>query len=285
MRELIGWLIIVFCSISCLGQKNVQKSLFSKNINWNKYEKLVSTTYKAKEINKIKDDLLIYLKDNKILKDNLQNFHFIDYNSNGIIDIIYSGYGMTDSKQTIIFELGLDGMYYSNFNKFGEIINIYQSNICMPVSFVLRDIMCCGGNQIIYEVYSLILSKKESRLQLSAKYCSYRETEIPNELLDKAITFEVVNKKYFLRLSPNIDVSNKYNEDLHINGNIVQTYTTGSKGYAISQRIDSTGRIWWFVIMLNNLNLKDNSTVGDNNTIHHYSIGWMSSKYLIHIKL
>ena len=66
----------------------------------------------------------------------------------------------------------------------------------------------------------------------------------------------------------------------NINGNIVQTYTTRSKGYAISQRTDSTGRIWWFVIMLNNLNLKDNSTVGDNNTIHHYSSGWMSSKYL-----
>lgn len=80
-------------------------------------------------------------------------------------------------------------------------------------------------------------------------------------------------------MNPYIDSSQKYNEDLHINGNIVQTYTKGSKGYAISERVDSSGRVWWFVVMLNNLNLNGSFSEGSNNSITNYSIGWMSSRY------
>lgn len=269
--------IILF---SLIANAFAQKSIFEKSFDWKGYEQQFDLKYRIGEINKIKDDLLLYFNESSDLEDNLSDFHFVDYDLNGIMDIIYSGYGGTDSMRTLIFELGKDGAYYSTFNKFGEIINVIKYGACTPVSLVLRDVECCGGNQIVYEVYHYSKEVSLSKYLLSAKYSSYRETELPKVISGSSILFQVVYEKYYLRLNPIVDKNQEYNEDLRINGNIAQTYTSGSKGYAIAEKRDLTGRVWWFVIMLNNLNIKGTASVGSNNSVHNYSIGWMSSKYL-----
>lgn len=170
--------IILLCS---LGKAYAQESIFIKNIDWQAYETELDITYRTGEINKIQDDLLSYFKENQSLKQNLVNFHFVDYDFNGVVDILYSGYGGTESMRTLVFELGIDGLYHCTFNMFGELINIFQYSHCLPMSFVLRDIECCGGNHVIYEVYHLDKGIVSSKLNLTAKYSSYRETEIPNK--------------------------------------------------------------------------------------------------------
>jgi len=40
-----------------------QNSIFDKNIDWDSYEIKSEIAYKKIEVNKIKDDLLIYLRD------------------------------------------------------------------------------------------------------------------------------------------------------------------------------------------------------------------------------
>lgn len=273
-------LLISFMLLTFVSNAYAQESIFTKSVEWKDLEKKYELKYRISEINKIKDDLLNYFNENEDLDQNLSDFHFLDYDFNGIIDIIYSGYGGIDSMRTLIFELGKDGYYHSTFNKIGELINIVKYSVYTPVSLVLRDVECCGGNQIVYEVYHLSREKSQSKYVLSAKYSSFRQTDIPKDIFDKPILFKVVNEKYYLRLNPFLNKSQEYNEDLHIDGNIVQSYTYGSNGYAIAKKIDLTGRVWWFVIMLNNLNKKGAISEGSNNDVHNYSIGWMSSRYL-----
>jgi len=186
--------------------------------------------------------------------------------------------------RTIIFKKDSVGSYHKVFDKFGELINIIKHDSFVPISLVLKDIECCGSNQIVYEIYNLVKLHGKSEYILSAKYSSYRETELPKDSFVSPRLFEVKNEKYFLRLNPYIETSNKYEEDLHIDGNIVQIYKSKSKGYAIAEEKDSTGRIWWFVIMMNNLDIKGTLSEGGNNEIKNYSIGWMSSRYLKEIK-
>jgi len=276
MKELFIYLLLMILGNTMYAQE----SIFTKNVNWKNYEKEYDVKEKIIEVNKIKDELLVYLKSNERLNDNLSSFHFIDYDFNGEIDIIYSGNAGTESLRTLIFERRNDGFYYKIFDKFGEVINIIQQDSFIPISLVLRDIECCGSNQIVYEVYHLLKETKSSKFRLSTKYSSFRETELPQIIFSQPKLFEVENEKYYLRLAPYIEVSNKYEEDLHIDGNIVHTYKRMSKGYAIAENTDSTGRVWWFVVMLNNLNLKGTYSEGNSNEIRNYSIGWMSSRYL-----
>jgi len=276
MKYIIFNLLLICFSSKAIPQEN----LFYASIEWSEYEKDISIDYKKSEIKKIKDDLLEYLKENEILEESLSNFHFIDYDLNGVIDIVYSGDAGTETKRTIVFKLGENGIYSKIFDKFGVLISIYQISKFTPLTFVLKENPCCGNNQITYEIYQPINQGDKIELQASSKYCAIIGTELPKTLIDNPILFEVKNELYYLRLTPAVD-NEKFNEELNITGNIIAEYTIGAKGYAILERQDETGRVWWFVLMVNNNKpLKSMMDTGSNNENEYYSIGWMSSRYL-----
>ena len=56
-----------------------QDNIFQKQgkFNWKSFETSIVSNVKYEEVSKIKDDLMIYLKENKILEQNLKDFHFI----------------------------------------------------------------------------------------------------------------------------------------------------------------------------------------------------------------
>ena len=121
-------------------------------------------------------------------------------------------------------------------------------------------------------------------LQASSKYCAILSTIFPSEYDIEPILFEVKNEMYYLRLAPVID-NEKMNYEINIKGNVIAEYGLGAKGYALAEKKDDTGRIWWFVIMLNNnLPIKSMFSEGSNNENKFYSIGWMSSRYLEEVK-
>jgi hypothetical protein len=71
-------------------------------------------------------------------------------------------------------------------------------------------------------------------------------TQLPEALLDEPIHFETLNVKYFLRISPEIR-DEPYNDFLERNGNQVAQLSKGTRGKALAESIDPTGRVWWFV--------------------------------------
>lgn len=277
MKHMFFYLTLIYISTLAYSQA----SLFDKSIDWKKYEESYSAEYKRGEIKKIKDDLLEYLEGSGSLENNLINFHFIDYNFDGVLDIIYSGDAGTEIKRTLIFELGEDGYYSKTFDKFGHLISLYSTNIGLPpYSLILKEEACCGGTSIVYENYQPVNLNGKLELQASTKFSSIVSTYFPAYFFDQPVLFEVKIELYCLRLNPTVD-NETSNEELHINGNIIAEYTTGSKGYAIAEKQDETGRVWWFVLMINNNKpQKSIFDVGSNNENKYYSLGWMSSRYL-----
>jgi hypothetical protein len=268
--------LILFSGITLFSQK----PFFKKDIEWNDYSKKdLSFNSKVEKINSIDDGLLFYLKSNSILRQNLSNFHFIDYDLDGEIEILYSGDAGTDAKRTLIFELNKRGNYVKTFDKFGEVYCIRQFLEVEPFSFILKEEACCGGITVTYEIYHPIYEKDSLRLRASSKYCSIKGVKLPKKEIEP-IRFKVKNERYYLRLNPMINNKNKVHYHL-IKGNVISEYTKGAQGYAIAKETDDSGRIWWFVIMNNQK--KPSKTVinnGSNNNNDFYSFGWMSSRYL-----
>jgi hypothetical protein len=272
----------IFLLLALISNYAFSQTFLTDTVSWNQYEINYSKKLKLEKIKKIKDELIEYLESNDELQNNLHNFHFFDYNSDGNIDIIYTGDAGTDSERTLIFVRDDDGDYVKKFDKFGSVVNlssaIYQNT--PPYTFVLKEVECCGGTSIVYEAYQPVNENGSFKLNLLIKYSTIKGTKFPDIYFNKKLLFRVTSDIYNLRLNPTIDSVTNY-VGLHIRGNVVAEYSKGAEGYAIAQTKDKTGRIWWFVIMLNN-NKPTQSIFdgGDNDDYKFYSLGWMSSKYL-----
>ncbi|MFV0554272.1 MAG: hypothetical protein ACK5LR_06160 [Mangrovibacterium sp.] len=260
-----------------------QSVILDEQCDWEKYEQAYSPEEKLRRIDGIDDELLVYLKSNQLFESNICNFHFIDYNLDGNVDIIYSGCAGTDTERTLIFELQ-DKIFIKTMDKFGKIIaiNTVLGNNLPPLSFTLKQKACCGGITIVYEVYHSVHMHESSELQLGFKYSLIEDTFLPSTFFEQPKYFEVKNDGYFLRSAPLIDNNSDSNE-FYLNGNIVAQYPIDSKGYAIAQQESDDGRVWWFVVMTNNKGALESifDTAGNNeNNCIGYVMGWMSSRYL-----
>jgi|GEM_PF-2086311 len=276
----VFFIILFLPSLECKAQYD----FFSKNLKWSKYEAKIPQDEKIKTIETIDDDLLIFLKSNNILEDKAKNFRFFDYNFNGKYEIFYSGDAGTDSERTLIFQLNENGEYEKVFDEFGIIIDFKQLYPLLPNSIVLYDETCCGGILKGYRVFFPVLFNEKIDFVESISYWSVKETKLPSTFFSKPVPFKVTNNSYNLRLSPKIE-DDKYYPFLNITGNVIGKYNAGARGFAISEETDQTGRIWWFVVIINNEKTHQSiiTQPGSRNledTSLFYSFGWMSSRFL-----
>ena len=272
-NNLYTLLIVLFaCNTNGL---HAQYNFFNTKIDWNKWELVGSIDNKKVEVAKIKDELLMYLNQKKILDRSYSNFHFLDYDMDGMAEIIYSGDAGTNALRTLIFKPDGKGGYVKVFDKFGFVISMLQPDRIVPPSFILREDPCCGDNNIIYQVYQPINEGENIELQLTTTYCTVRGTSIPIEFCSPAM-FELTGNTS-LRLTPTTDDSES-NTDLNIRGNIIANYSCNAKGYTIAKSTDAKGLIWCFVFMINN-DTPSNSILhnGSNDSKHYFSVGWMNS--------
>lgn len=93
--------------------------------------------------------------------------------------------------------------------------------------------------------------------------------------------FVVRNDKYKLREQPVIDDKHDEQESdfegMPIYGNALAEFGKGSKGEAIAEKPDETGRVWWFVIMDGDAKVEYDRFYGDQKAS---KAGWMSSRFL-----
>ena len=121
---------------------------------WKLYEENISKEEKSRYINEINDDLIVYLKSSNQIDLHFENFHFIDYDLDGITDIIYSGDAGTQSGRTLFFKKR-GNEYRKQWDFFGTVesicINIpfdyfgdsyppFRSIVTHPLRFLFRSI-------------------------------------------------------------------------------------------------------------------------------------------------
>jgi len=129
---------------------------------------------------------------------------------------------------------------------------------------------CCDDPHNIYQLWTL----NNDLISESDQYHFLEETQLPKDMR-YSFSISVQNTPYTLRATPEI-----INENFHYHydkGNIIAEFSKGDIGHVLSTKTDSTGRVWYFVIM------EKPSKVG----YHNYKIykdekwmGWMSSRFV-----
>lgn len=204
--------------------------------------------------------------DPNFIQENINNFHIMDFNADGKLDMIYYGFAGAESNKTIFF-INKKGTYKKILSIYGDIINMNREAIYLPVSFQLMDYPCCENTTYSLKTYVSNTKNGTFKFDCISNINYVEKTEFTADFENNPIPFEVLNEGYKLRSSPTID------------NNVVSTYKKGSLGICLATKEDAD-RVWWLVIMFNNI--EPTTTILDegNNKGKYYSIGWMSSRFL-----
>ncbi len=213
----------------------------------------------------------------------LEDFHLIDFNADGLKDVLFNGSVVGGESKVILLFLNTGEAYTSILDLQGKIVWMQQKDKYSPFHFGINHYGCCASINDVLEFYTPLKLGNEFKYVVSQKIAMIKETILPaNDFIDP-IAFKTVNPEYHLRSTPQIDNENKDGRfrDYNVKGNILATYPPESVGTAIAKKTDSTGRVWYFVVMKNNTEpLTELFSKGVNNNRSYYSVGWMSSNYL-----
>ena len=255
-----------------------QNSLLEGSLDWSKWEIELPDTKKVQAL-----DGLILSMDNfppLIAKQyaagtNYPSFHFLDLDSDSQVDIIFNG--KTGTGDGIVLFLKSGSGYIQSNTLGGNIVGIERSTLSGHVHFKIQHDP--SGEEHYRLIASLSIRPNDFKMLTSAEYSYKTTTEIPTTFFSpKPFTTKT---EYNLRAQPKFNASpNKWLEK--IESNVVAVYPVGSIGKAIAQKTDTAGRVWWFVIMENNLWPTRSLLVYKKPT--NMSMGWMSSKFLVPLK-
>ena len=273
---LLQLLVIPFLIFGQSSEKSEQLS------NWNGWEIKTDNTSKGEfistlKVNKDAECEFAFL--------NLNEFHIVDVDNDGLNDIVYSGFCGTTGSVTSIYRF--NGVSFEQLIKvIGVIHQVSKFDSNERFSFTLRNYACCGGFENVLEKYVLILENGKLKYQVQSRETYVDETEFPNFYFEKPIVFRSIIEKLQLRFSPIIDDTTYIARPFDARGNEVTFYPKNSIGYAVAQKKDITGKIWWFVKM-NNKNILGKewtSKAGDNSEEPTFTLGWINFENVERIK-
>ena len=250
----------------------------SEFVGWNDIEVELTNAEKETLLDTLYElEMFKALKDHELVEKS--NFHFVHLNEDKLVDIVYSGYAKTESNRTIFLQ-NTRNSFKILIDLFGEIATLEKDINKKSLKFYLLNYPCCAGYTYHLESYSYYY--QTNKLLLDTKVAFIEGTVFPEK---KTIikNFETEHELYRLRASPVIDnkISDKYSTPHEGVGNIVAEFIKNTKGKAIAESIDETGRIWWFVII--SKQSKTESSIfhdGDNTEEFYEFAGWMSSRYV-----
>lgn len=215
-----------------------------------------------------------------LLKDSYKYFHFIDFDADGLTDILYNGSGGGESRVVAFFR-NMGDQYSKVYEVMGKLVYVNDFKPYEPFSFAVNHYGCCASINDVFEFYSPTNIGNKFTYQLTNKIAHISGMEFPKGEFVSPIAFKTINPEYTLRIQPIIDNGEPYHPDYVMPGNVMAVYPPGSLGTAIATRTDDTGRVWYFAIMKNNIDpIKEILFTGYNNEASYYTMGWISSRYV-----
>jgi hypothetical protein len=251
--------------------------------DWKNVEKQ-NNELKVKFIKNLPDDFEKKYNDMSYIKECL---HIMDFNGDGLDDIIFNGHNGGSEAEYIIIFINTGNSFVKIFTEYQKIHKIVFENGKVNRLYIQDDGCCCEYiriNKIFSVDYSSKLPKINAISQM--QYLNNSVEKFPNSYFDKPIKFEVSNNKYNIRFSPVIDDTTEvYYCGEPENGNSLGKIKSGSIGYALAEQVDTTGRIWWYVAMSPNSKIYE--SVYYNDEVHYYyplnntyKLGWISSRFV-----
>ncbi len=274
---LLFFLILSFSKIFC--QKNIIHETFgNKIIDW----KNISIDLPVS----IKEQIII---ENRILKEfldyphiNSSHFIFTDFNNDQQLDvIIYYPKPSSEEGWEICILVKEEKEYRILLHEVGNLNIVKRETPLSPFYFQFFSVKNSGW-PYTEAINEFLLYSKNGQVESTRNtFLVYEDVIIPKQK-EFFIPFLITQEKYRLRTSPEIiDGTMRNSNEL---GNVIGEYTKGDYGYAFADSTDNTGRVWWFVLMVNNI-VKDNKEfahIDKNEKLKTDSktFGWISSRFV-----
>ena len=255
-------------------------------IDWASVEKQ-NPELKTKFIKNLPEDLEYYTQVQMFSIADLEDgLHILDFNGDGLDDIIFTGWSGFEGNAVMIF--------INTGHSFTKIFTEYQNihKIVFLDGKIHKIHIQEGGFSedctVAKKIYSIDYSTELPTFNLVSQmqFVDYLSQEYPSNYFDKPIKFAVLNDKYNLRYSPVID--NTEGDGFcgePRTGNILGKIKAGSIGYALAEKEDSTGRIWWFAALHPNSEIEESvyydfSYYAGFSRSNSYKLGWISSRFV-----
>lgn len=219
----------------------------------------------------------------KAFEELLPGFKKYDISGDGIDDLILSN-PCASEEMNNHFWVKKDSKYYHSAHIVGTVLKIYKADDSNALSIVTSSDWCCAPYVGSVNLFTPMITDEKIQYKLKKRVKEFVSLTVPEKRMFEK-RFIVKNDKYNLRDSP--VVNDKYDADISafegmaVYGNTLAQFVKGSKGTAIAEKIDDTGRVWWFVIMAEDAKADYNRFYGDDNAS---KMGWMSSRFLEVIK-
>jgi hypothetical protein len=251
----------------------------NKEFEWTNFEKQ-DQELKTRFINNLPDDFEFYTQ-----YGDMSNFetglHVVDFNADGLNDIIFTGYFGGEAENILIF-INTGQSFAKIFTETRKIHKIVFEKGKVQKMYI-QDGGCCCEYLLTNKIFSVDYSSELPKINLISQmqYLNNSIEEYPSSYFEKTIKFEVLNDKYNIRFSPVIDDTTQvwYCGEPQ-NGNSLGKIKLGSIGYALAEKIDSTGRIWWFVALHPNSKIYESIYYEDDIRPNSYKLGWISSRFV-----
>ena len=283
MRYFITLCLVLLFNVSFSQIQHLQNKYSDIDIDWSKFEVSMSKIEKEEFIFKFSKLKEFVLHQGEEYKERfLDSYHIVDINRDNSLDIIQYR-KKTALGEYLEIHINNNGELKSIYRQFGKILSINRETITSPIHLILFT--CINSGHLTYSFDDILILKEEKSNEISVikeSVLLYPENfEFP-EKQTISIPFIVKNDKYRLRSEPKID--NVEIKPPYKLGNLIAEFAEGDTGYALAEKKDETGRIWWFVIMDNNIKKDWNVYL---HTDHEYEnqrnmkvFGWISSRFV-----
>ena len=256
--------ILLAITHTCFSQTNLLfKPLEFKTIDWKNIQMDISDSTLRDLVNKSEILKGLY---NNFGESILENCHPFDLNSDSYIDIVF--YWQTSLQNQIIVFKNNGQILSKSYERFIDLTNI-ETNL--DVTNIKLNGICYYQSVPPYAAGLFEINSNSTGDIVENEIVFYGETTIPL-IFNKKQPFEILNDKYRLRISPEIN-----------NENVICELAKGDYGIALASSTDITGRIWWFVKMDNNISKTTEYWHIDTDTKNireRKVLGWISSNYL-----
>lgn len=244
-------LIFLVISLFFISLLSAQSSFFFTNKEINNWYLEVKEEDKLAEIQKVitSDEINELVNKHNSNKDSLlPYFHFIDFDNDGLRDLLFNG-KIGNKNYVLIYKKKTDGSYRFIFNQTGEIIQSnapYQQN---PLSFTIWNKNCCGYKVSILTKWVCISNNNTSYFLIQDKSLIYNNTLLPEMGTKKILlaAFTIKTEVAKLRLSPRLDDESLIEGINAWKGNHISLHPQGASGVIYHSLKDKDGTTWYFI--------------------------------------
>ena len=273
---------IFFLLVICLGSVGAfaQDGFFVKNNHIKKWyregENLEAEIKKAILLPEFQE----LVKKYEVKTESLQSyFHFIDFNNNGELDLLFDG-NMNIKNMVFIF-LKKGNSYLMVLQQEGTIIQANLPDEDNNLSLSILNNACCGYFVNSFSQWVCITENNTSYFQNVAKSLIFKNTLLPSVRINAPVKFTVV-KSANLRVDPEVNNQRRISGMSGWEGNSVASYPINSTGTIFAEIKDNRNKFWYFVRMNNDAGLEVNSDrfkhVKEVENVASYSYyGWICS--------